>query len=47
MFYYMTYTITNRFFQYAKSRLGLNSVIGGTALPCRRSICIAGAAGRP
>ena len=30
MFYYMTYTITNRFFQYAKSRLGLNSVIGGT-----------------
>lgn len=29
-FYYMTYTITNRFFQYAKSRLGLNSVIGGT-----------------
>lgn len=30
LFYYMTYTITNRFFQYAKSRLGLNSVIGGT-----------------
>lgn len=30
MFYYMTYTITNRFFQYAKSRLHLNSVIGGT-----------------
>ena len=29
-FYYMTYTITTRFFQYAKSRLGLNSVIGGT-----------------
>ncbi|MEG0995552.1 MAG: glycosyltransferase family 2 protein [Clostridia bacterium] len=30
LFYYMTYTITNRFFQQAKSRLGLNSVIGGT-----------------
>lgn len=30
LFYYMTYTITNRFFQFAKSRLGLNSVIGGT-----------------
>ena len=29
-FYYITYTITNRFFQYAKSRLGINSVIGGT-----------------
>jgi len=29
-FYYMTYTITNRFFQYAKGRLGLNCVIGGT-----------------
>ncbi len=30
LFYYMTYTITNRFFQYAKNRLGLNSVVGGT-----------------
>ncbi len=30
LFYYMTYTITNRFFQYAKSRLGLNCVVGGT-----------------
>ncbi|MDD3334004.1 MAG: glycosyltransferase family 2 protein [Eubacteriales bacterium] len=30
LFYFMTYTITNRFFQYAKSRLGINSVIGGT-----------------
>ncbi len=30
LFYYMTYTITNRFFQFAKSRMGLNSVIGGT-----------------
>lgn len=30
LFYYMSYTITNRFFQYAKSRLGVNSVIGGT-----------------
>ncbi len=30
LFYYMTYTITNRFFQYAKSNLGLNSVVGGT-----------------
>jgi len=29
-FYYMTYSITNRFFQCAKSRLGLNCVIGGT-----------------
>ena len=29
-FYYMSYTITNRFFQCAKSRMGLNSVIGGT-----------------
>ena len=29
-FYYMSYTITNRFFQFAKSRMGLNSVIGGT-----------------
>lgn len=30
LFYYMSYTITNRFFQYAKSRMGLNSVVGGT-----------------
>ena len=30
LFYYMSYTITNRFFQYAKSRMRLNSVIGGT-----------------
>ncbi|MBR6571038.1 MAG: glycosyltransferase family 2 protein [Clostridia bacterium] len=30
LFYYMTYTITNRFFQYAKTRLGVNSIIGGT-----------------
>jgi len=30
LFYYMSYTITNRFFQYAKSRMGVNSVIGGT-----------------
>ncbi len=29
-FYYMSYTITNRFFQYAKHRLGINCVIGGT-----------------
>lgn len=29
-FYYMSYTITNRFFQYAKNRLHLNNVIGGT-----------------
>lgn len=29
-FYYMSYTITNRFFQFAKNRLGLNNVIGGT-----------------
>ncbi len=30
LFYYMSYTITNRFFQFAKSRMGVNSVIGGT-----------------
>jgi len=30
LFYYMSYTITNRFFQLAKSRMGLNNVIGGT-----------------
>lgn len=30
LFYYMSYTITNRFFQLAKTRMGLNSVIGGT-----------------
>lgn len=30
LFYYMSYTITNRFFQLAKSCMGLNSVIGGT-----------------
>ena len=28
--YFMTFTITNRFFQYAKSHLGLNCGIGGT-----------------
>jgi len=28
LFYYLTYTITNRFFQYAKNRLGLNNVVG-------------------
>lgn len=30
LFYYMSYTITNRFFQFAKTRMGLNSIIGGT-----------------
>lgn len=30
MFYYMSYTITNRFFQFAKDRMGLNCVVGGT-----------------
>ena len=30
LFYYMSYTITNRFFQLAKTNMGLNSVIGGT-----------------
>ncbi len=30
VFYYITYTITNRFFQLAKNRLQLNNVIGGT-----------------
>ena len=29
-FYYTSYTITNRFFQEAKYRLGLNCSIGGT-----------------
>ncbi len=29
-FYYTSYTITNRFFQLSKSRLGLNCTIGGT-----------------
>lgn len=29
-FYYTSYTITNRFFQLAKHRLGLNTSIGGT-----------------
>ncbi len=35
MFYYMSYTITNRFFQYAKSRIGINSVVGGTGFAVR------------
>lgn len=35
LFYYMSYTITNRFFQLAKSRLGLNCVIGGTGFAIR------------
>jgi len=30
LFYYTSYTITNRFFQFAKTNMGLNSVIGGT-----------------
>jgi len=30
LFYYMSYTLTNRFFQFAKTSLGLNSIIGGT-----------------
>ena len=30
LYYYMSYTITNRFFQYAKSRIGINCVVGGT-----------------
>lgn len=30
LFYYVTYTLTNRFFQLAKNRLKLNNVIGGT-----------------
>lgn len=35
LFYYMSYTITNRFFQLAKSRMGLNCVIGGTGFAMR------------
>jgi cellulose synthase/poly-beta-1,6-N-acetylglucosamine synthase-like glycosyltransferase len=35
LYYYMSYTITNRFFQYAKSRIGINSVIGGTGFAVR------------
>jgi cellulose synthase/poly-beta-1,6-N-acetylglucosamine synthase-like glycosyltransferase len=35
LYYYMSYTITNRFFQYAKSRRGINCVIGGTGFAVR------------
>jgi cellulose synthase/poly-beta-1,6-N-acetylglucosamine synthase-like glycosyltransferase len=35
LYYYMSYTITNRFFQYAKSRRGINSVVGGTGFAVR------------
>jgi cellulose synthase/poly-beta-1,6-N-acetylglucosamine synthase-like glycosyltransferase len=35
LYYYMSYTITNRFFQYAKSRLGINCVVGGTGFAVR------------
>jgi cellulose synthase/poly-beta-1,6-N-acetylglucosamine synthase-like glycosyltransferase len=35
LYYYMSYTITNRFFQYAKSRIGINCVIGGTGFAVR------------
>lgn len=34
-FYYISYTITNRFFQYSKNRFNLNSVIGGTGFAVR------------
>lgn len=34
-FYYMSYTITNRFFDYGKNRLHLNNVIGGTGFAVR------------
>lgn len=34
-YYYMSYTITNRFFQYAKSRIGINCVVGGTGFAVR------------
>ena len=35
LYYYMSYTITNRFFQFAKSRRGINSVVGGTGFAVR------------
>lgn len=35
LYYYMSYTITNRFFQYAKSRIGINGVVGGTGFAVR------------
>ena len=35
LYYYMSYTITNRFFQYAKSRIGINCVVGGTGFAVR------------
>ena len=35
LYYYMSYTITNRFFQYAKSRRGINCVVGGTGFAVR------------
>ena len=35
LYYYMSYTITNRFFQYAKNRLGINCVVGGTGFAVR------------
>lgn len=47
LFYHVTYTITNRFMNLAKYRLGLNVSVGGTALPYRRPISSAAAAGRP
>ena len=35
LFYYMTYTISNRFLQYSRQRLGLNCGIGGTGFAVR------------
>jgi len=35
LFYYLTYTISNRFLQYSRQRLGLNCGIGGTGFAVR------------
>lgn len=36
-FYHMSYTITNRFFQFAKNCRGINCVVGGTGFAVRTS----------
>ena len=35
LFYYLTYTISNRFLQYSRQRLGINCGIGGTGFAVR------------
>jgi cellulose synthase/poly-beta-1,6-N-acetylglucosamine synthase-like glycosyltransferase len=35
LFYYLTYTISNRFLQYSRQRIGLNCGIGGTGFAVR------------